>query len=418
VALEKLQRALEKALEASRSEGTLKGKERVMKGFTPAAGARGPRWRLAEGMDREFVRMNSNSYLGLDLDGEVIEAGEGAARSFGAGPGAVRFISGTSLPHVELEKKLANFHGRGAGMAFSSAYAAVMGVLPALITPGTIVISDELNHSCIINAIRLASHAVKVVTPHASPARIGQALLDHSGRADRAVVVSDGVFSMRGDHAPLDEIAAACQKHEHLYAEGVVTVVDDSHGVGAFGRTGRGTEEVTGTSADILVATLGKALGVNGGYVVSTPGVIRFLRERSPFYVYSNPVTSGEAAAAAKGVEILTGPRGRDLLAKLRRLTARFEAGLRGLGYETIPGEHPIVPLMVRDTERTSRLVRFLFEHGVLATGLNFPVVPKGDEEVRFQVNASHTEADMDEVLEVLGRFKEEEARRVKAGRR
>jgi glycine C-acetyltransferase len=409
---------LEKALETSRSEGALKGKERVMEGFTAAAGTRGPRWRLAEGVGREFIRMNSNSYLGLDLDGEVIEAGEAAARRFGAGPGAVRFISGTSLPHVELERKLADFHGRGAGMVFSSAYAAVMGVLPPLITPETLVISDELNHSCIINAIRLAGPAVKVVTPHASPARIGQALLDHSGQADRALVVTDGVFSMRGDHAPLDEIAAACSKHEHLYPEGVVTVVDDSHGVGAFGRTGRGTEEVTGTSADVLIATLGKALGVNGGYVVSTPGVIRLLRERSPFYVYSNPVTSGEAAAAAKGVEILTGPRGQELLEKLRRLTGRFEAGLRGLGYETIPGEHPIVPLMVRDTERTSRLVRFLFERGVLATGLNFPVVPKGDEEVRFQVNASHTEADMDEVLEVLERFKKEEPRRVKAGHR
>jgi glycine C-acetyltransferase len=368
-------------------------------------------------MDREFVRMNSNSYLGLDLDAEVVEAGEAAARRFGSGPGAVRFISGTSLPHVDLERKLADFHGRGAGMVFSSAYAAVMGVLPPLITPETLVISDALNHNCIINAIRLARPAVKAVTPHASAARIGQALLDHAGRADRALVVSDGVFSMRGDHAPLNEIAAVCSKHEHLYAEGVVTVVDDSHGVGAFGKTGRGTEEVTGVSADILVATLGKALGVNGGYVVSAPGVIRYLREMSPFYVYSNPVTSGEAAAAAKGVEILAGPRGQELLKRLRLLTVRFETGLRGLGYETLPGEHPIVPLMIRDAGRTSRLVQFLSAHGVLATGLNFPVVPKGDEEVRFQVNASHTEADIDEVLVVLERFKEEEARIVKKGR-
>jgi glycine C-acetyltransferase len=183
-------------------------------------------------------------------------------------------------------------------------------------------------------------------------------------------------------------------------------LVDDSHGIGAFGTTGRGTEEYTAAPpCDVLVATLGKALGVNGGYVVSNTSVIRFLRETSMMYIYSNPITAAEASAALHSLELLDSDSGRALLDQLRALTHRFEKGLVDLGFEVIPGDHPVVPLMVRDTDRTRALVRHLRENGVLATGLAFPVVPKGDEEIRFQVNADHTESDIDEVLQVLGRF-------------
>ena len=185
-------------------------------------------------------------------------------------------------------------------------------------------------------------------------------------------------------------------------------VVDDSHGVGAFGATGRGTEEYTGSPpADVLVATLGKALGVNGGYVVGSETLVRFLRESAPFYIYSNPITASEASAAGKALDILDSEEGRGLLDKLRQLTGRFEHGLVDLGFEVIPGEHPIVPLMVRDTDRTRALVKHLYDNGVLATGLAFPVVPRGDEEIRFQVNADHTASDIDAVLEVLLRAPE-----------
>jgi glycine C-acetyltransferase len=180
-------------------------------------------------------------------------------------------------------------------------------------------------------------------------------------------------------------------------------VVDDSHGVGALGAGGRGTEESTGARADVLVATLGKALGVNGGYVVSDAPVVAFLRETSPMYIYSNPITAGEAEAARAALEILDSPRGRELLDHLRRLTRRFEEGLVELGFEIIPGEHPVVPLMVRNTDTTRRLVAHLRAHGVLATGLAYPVVPKGDEEIRFQLTADLTERDVDQVLAVLG---------------
>ena len=342
---------------------------------------------------------------------------EEACRRFGAGPGAVRFISGTYESHLELEKKLAHFHGREAAMVFSSAYSTVMGVLPQFITEETLVVSDELNHNCIINAIRLSKPALdrrsscqgpanKAIYRHLDMKELERILKENIGQAKRAVVITDGIFSMRGDYAHLDKIAEICRRYEAGYEEGIITIVDDSHGVGAFGKTGRGVEEYTNTKADILVATLGKALGVNGGYVVSSKAVIDYLRETAPFYIYSNPITPSEAAAALKSLEILNSPEGIKLLEKLRRLSAQFKEGLKQLGYETLPGEHPIVPLMVKDTQKTSQMVRYLFDNAILVTGLNFPVVPKGDEEIRFQVSATHTEKDIDYLIDVLKRFK------------
>ncbi len=217
--------------------------------------------------------------------------------------------------------------------------------------------------------------------------------------------MTDGIFSMRGDHAPLDAIASLCRQYESGYQEGVITVVDDSHGVGALGETGRGTEEYTGASADLYIATLGKALGVNGGYAVSSKKVIDFLRETSPFYIYSNPITPAEAAAAMAALNILNSDQGIKLLEKTRTLSARLRQGLADIGIETIRGEHPIVPLLVRDTEKTADMVHYLFERNVLATGLNYPVVPKGEEEIRLQVTASHTAKDIEYLLQVLADF-------------
>jgi glycine C-acetyltransferase len=156
---------------------------------------------------------------------------------------------------------------------------------------------------------------------------------------------------------------------------------------------------------DVLIGTLGKAFGVNGGYVVSTAPVIRFLRESAPTYIYSNPITVAEAAACIAALDVVESEEGAELLERLRTLTRRFEVGLVGRGFETLPGDHPVVPLLVRDTHRTRALVRHLFQEGILATGLTYPVVPRGDEEIRFQVNADHTASDIDRVLEVLAAF-------------
>jgi glycine C-acetyltransferase len=387
--------------------GTAKGAESVVVAVLPPEGDRGPRFLLAGQGQRPFIRMNSNSYLGMGLRPEVIRAEEEGSAAYGAGPGAVRFISGTYDVHVELERRLAAFHGREAAMVFSSAYAAIVSTLTPLVTADTVLISDELNHNCIINAMRLARPMAKAVYPHLNMAALKAALEEHAGKAKRALVVTDGIFSMRGDHAPLDQIMAIAHGHDGDYEENVVVVADDSHGVGAFGDTGRGVEEYTGSQpVDVLVGTLGKAFGVNGGYVTSEEAVIRFLRESSPMYIYSNPITPGEAKAALKSLELLDSAQGRELLVRLRSLTRRFEAGLARIGIETIPGAHPVVPLMIRDTGKTRDMVRYLYDNGVLVTGLAYPVVPRGDEEIRTQVNADHTEADVDYVLGLLEAYR------------
>jgi glycine C-acetyltransferase len=403
--LDKLVPVLDAQVAALEEEGRAKGAEAVVTRVIRPTGDHGPRFMLRGQGERQFIRMNSNSYLGMGLRPEVCRAEEEGSAAYGAGPGAVRFISGTYEAHTDLEAQLAAFHGREAGMIFSSAYATIMGILGPLITPDTIVVSDELNHNCIINAMRLARPADKVIYPHLDLEALERACADAAGRAKRLVVVTDGIFSMRGDHAPLAEIARIVRNHDSRFEENAFLVVDDSHGVGAFGETGRGTEEHVGVRVDLLVGTLGKAFGVNGGYIVGPEAVIRFLRETSPFYIYSNPITPGEARAAATALEVLDSPLGQQLLQRLRDLTRRFEAGLGQLGLETIPGDHPVVPLMVRDTARTRRLVAHLFGEGVLATGLTFPVVPAGDEAIRFQINADHTEADIDRVLRVLASF-------------
>jgi glycine C-acetyltransferase len=382
--------------------GTSKGAEHVVTEAIRARGGRGPRFRLEGHGDREFMRMNSNSYLGLGLHPEVIRAEEEGSERYGAGPGAVRFISGTYDVHVALERRLAAFHGREAAMAFSSAYATIVSTIVPLVTADTVLISDELNHNCIINAMRLARPLDKRVYAHNDVAGLEKALGEFAGKAKRALVVTDGIFSMRGDHAPLDEIEAICRRFDPEFEENVVLLVDDSHGVGAFGRTGRGTEEHTGARADVLIGTLGKAFGVNGGYVASSASLVRFFRETAPMYIYSNPITPGEANAAIRALDLVDSPEGVALLDHLRSLTRRFEDGLGRIGIETIPGEHPVVPLMIRDTARTRQLVRHLFDAGVLVTGLTYPVVPRGDEEIRTQINADHTEADIDFVLDVL----------------
>jgi len=403
---DRLEQVLNAKVQDIEHAGTMKGHETIIVGTVPPKGGKGPRFLLQDHGDKPFLRMNSNSYLGLSFQEDVIAAEEEAVRRFGTGPGAVRFISGTWAPHTALERRLAAFHGRAAAMIFSSAYATVMGVLPPLITKETAVISDELNHNCIINAIRLAQPAERRIYSHLDMDELEHNLKDVSRSCRRAIIVTDGIFSMRGDHAPLQQIVELARKYDDAFSENVLVIVDDSHGVGAFGATGRGTEEHVGCEpADLLVATLGKAFGVNGGYVVASHSIIDYLSETSPFYIYSNPITAGEAAAAKTAVDIVDSPRGLALLEHLRAMAVRFDTGLRDLGYETIAGEHPVVPLMVRDTARTVALVTHLRNHGVLATGLSHPGVPRGDEEIRFQISADHTEIDIDEALDVLRQF-------------
>ncbi len=405
--LERFKKVLKSELDELKAKGTAKGKELIITKVKKPEGDRGPRYYLKGFGEKEFIRMNSNSYLGMALREDIIEEEEKAAREFGVGPGAVRFINGTYKAHRDLEKKLAAFHGREDAIIFSAAYATMIGTLTALISKDTIVISDELNHNCIINAIRLSRPADKKIYKHLDMEEMENQIKESVGKGKRIVLVTDGIFSMRGDYAPLDKIMEIVKKYDDKFEENIIVVADDSHGVGAFGETGRGTEEYTGGRVDVLIGTLGKAFGVNGGYVVSDEVITTYLREKAITYVYSNPITVAEAATALKVIEYLDSDEGKKRLVYLRELTKRFESGLKEMGYEIIESEHPIVPLMVRDTQKTSDIVKFLLENGVLATGLNYPVVPKGDEEIRFQINADHTPADIDYVLGVLRKYKE-----------
>jgi len=218
-------------------------------------------------------------------------------------------------------------------------------------------------------------------------------------------VIFDGIFSMRGDFAPVDEIDRRLAPHRDRFPQGLVSVIDDSHGIGAYGASGRGTEEHAGARADLFIGTFGKAFGVNGGFVASSAEVIEAIRQKSDTYIYTNPLGVADCAAALAALDIVESAAGRELLRHLHARIAQFRAGIARLGWESIPGPHPVVPVLVRDTSRARALVKHFFAHGILVVGLTFPVVPKGSETIRFQINAAHTAADVDEALSVLGSF-------------
>jgi glycine C-acetyltransferase len=403
MSLEKLNPALVADVRKVEEEGRAKAPERVIVGYIPGTGTRGPRYRL-EGSDREYLRMNSNSYLSLSNHPDVLAAADEASHAFGAGPGAVRFIDGTYGLHVELEERIARFAGRPAARIFNSAYTTVLGLAITLSGPDTFWIGDELNHNCIIRAMRIANvpQAQRAIFKHNDLADLEQHLDRVPQAMQRVIVIFDGIFSMRGDNAPVDAIQRLVGRYEDRYRDGVVTVMDDSHGFAAYGATGRGTEEFCKTRVDILVGTFGKAFGVNGGFVAGSKELVEAVRQKADTYIYTNPLGAADCAAAIKAVDIADGEEGRARLADLAARTNQFRRGLQALGFESIPGPHPVVPLVVRDTTRTRNMVRGLFEKGVLAVGLTFPVVPRGDETIRFQINAAHTDADIAEVLCVL----------------
>jgi glycine C-acetyltransferase len=384
-------------------EGRAKAPERIITGYVPPADGRGPRYTL-DGRTGRYLRMNANSYLSLSHHPALIEAADRATHRYGTGPGAVRFIDGTSAEHVGLEARIARFTGRPAAKIFNSAYTTVLGTAITLSGPETYWIGDDLNHNCIIRAMRIANvpKEQRAIFRHNDLAHLGQCLEAVPAGTARVVVIFDGIFSMRGDAAPVADILALCRSHDHRFRDGVVTMMDDSHGIGAYGATGRGTEEHGGGTVDVLIGTFGKAFGVNGGFVAGSPQLVEAVRQKSDTYIYTNPLSAADCAAAIAAVDLADGPEGRERLANLAARTRQFREGLTALGFESIPGPHPVVPLLLRDTQRVRAFVQGLFDREILAVGLTFPVVPKGDETIRFQINAAHTEADIAQVLAAL----------------
>jgi glycine C-acetyltransferase len=407
VTLEKLNAALVDEMKALEQEGRAKAPERVIVGYVPSDGDRGPRYCL-RGDERLFIRMNSNSYLSLSHHPVVMEAADRAAHEFGVGPGAVRFIDGTFAHHDELEARVARFMGRPAAKIFNSAYTANLGLAMTLGTESTYWIGDALNHNSIIRAMRIAGvpRANKAIYTHNDMDELARCLDEVPAGIKRVVVIFDGIFSMRGDNAPIDQIVRCCEPHRGRFEDGLVTVVDDSHGIGAYGAAGRGTEEHCGARADMVVGTFGKAFGVNGGFIASSPEVIEAVRQKADTYIYTNPLSVADCAGASAALDIADSAEGRERLSHLHARIRQFRNGIDRLGWESIAGPHPVVPLLVRDTGRTRALVRHFYDAGVLVVGLAFPVVPRGDETIRFQINAAHTSADVDQALGALGSFR------------
>jgi glycine C-acetyltransferase len=343
----------------------------------------------------DVIVLSSNNYLGLSDHPDVVEAGIAGLKHYGAGTASVRFICGTFDIHRELEEKIASFFGFEAALTYVSCWTANEGLLPTVGTAGNTLISDELNHASIIDGCRLAA-AKRLRFKHADMADLESKLNAVEGTA---FIVTDGVFSMEGSVANLPAIAELARRY------GAVTIVDDSHGTGVMGATGRGTIEHFGLDGgiDILTGTLGKALGgAAGGFVAGSAALIDTLVQRSRTQLFSNALPATVAASALRAIEILEAQP--QLLAKQRDNIAYFRSGLERLGFRPLPGPSAIVPIIVGETSAAIALSDRLLREGVFVTGFGFPVVAEGAARVRVQLSAALDRDDLDRALGAFAR--------------
>jgi glycine C-acetyltransferase len=362
-------------LEAMAGTGTLKR-------IPVLASAQGPVIEI-EGRG-EVICLCSNDYLGLANHPEVVRAGAAGLAEYGAGTASVRFICGTFEPHLELERDLAAFARTEAALTYVSCWNANAALLDELCDEGTAVFSDRLNHASIIDGMRLARPGHKAVYEHADPDDLRRALAEAPPSA-RRLIVTDGVFSMEGDLAPMRELAGIAREHE------AILIVDDSHGIGVIGETGRGVLErfdLLGRDDVILTGTLGKALGgAAGGFVAGSEALCAVLEQRSRPQLFSNGIPPAVACSARRALaELRERP---ELVARLRDNTAAMRAAIAATGLEPLDGESAIVPIIVGETAAAIRISRRLLELGVYATGFGYPVVPEGTARIRIQVSAA-----------------------------
>lgn len=380
---------------------TSKRFERVIDGFTkdpsPRAIINGKTYRI----------FNSNDYLGLRFRNELKRGEEEALKKFGAGPGAVRFISGTLKIHKDLEEAIAKFHNREDAIIFSSAFAANIAVIHCLIkgqskdsivSNEVLVISDELNHRSIIEGIRVANlpKEQRQIFKHLDYEDLARILKENRGKYKRALILTDGVFSMLGEYADLKKIKEVIDKFEKDYPQGIILLVDDSHGVAAFGE-GKGCEGIYQIQADVLVATFGKGFGADGGYVVANKTIIDYLRESASTYIYSNPISPSVAGAALAAIKIVGSKKGKKLLKKLEENINTFKRLMKKAGFTFVADSiHPIQPILIGEPIKTKLLTEKLFEARILVTNISYPVVPKGKDEIRVQISAAHNKEDLE----------------------
>ena len=341
---------------------------------------------------REVINLCANNYLGLADDPRLIAAAKAALDEHGFGMASVRFICGTADLHRALEERLASYLGCEDAILFGSCFDANGALFEPLLTDQDAVISDALNHASIIDGIRL-SRARRFRYANADMGDLeAQLQAARAGGARHVMIATDGVFSMDGTLAPLAEVRALADRYD------AQVMVDDCHATGFIGPQGRGTPARAGVAADILTGTLGKALGgALGGYVAGPQAVVDLLRQRARPYLFSNALPPAVVAASLAALDIVEA--GDDLRADLVRNAARWRAGLTAAGFDLLPGEHPIIPVMLYDARKAQAMAARLFDLGVYVSGFFFPVVPQGRARIRTQMNARLTGADLDQAL-------------------
>jgi 8-amino-7-oxononanoate synthase len=343
---------------------------------------------------RTVINLSSNNYLALADHPALVRAAAEALEAFGVGAGAARLIAGNQPPHLRLEAALASFHQREAALLFNSGYQANVGVLSALAGPDDVLFSDQLNHASIIDGCRLARAQIRVYS-HADPADLERALIGSPGR--RRFIVTDTLFSMDGDLAPLAELRRLADRH------GAFLVVDEAHATGVLGPDGRGLADAIGVRADVHIATLGKALGAFGAYVTGDRALIDYLLHRARSFVFTTALPASVAAAAHAALAIAAGPEGSQRRARLEALIARLAAGLRERKLLVAgAGVTPIFPILAGNDGRALAATAALLEHGLYAQAIRPPTVPAGTARLRLALTAGHEPAHVDQTLAAL----------------
>jgi glycine C-acetyltransferase len=344
-------------------------------------------WLVVDG--KRVLNFCSNNYLGLANHAHIVQSAREVMEKYGVGPAAVRSIAGTTDLHLELERRLAKFKGVEAAITFQSGFCANLGTIPALVGKDDAIFSDELNHASIIDGSRLSGAKI-IRYAHCDPADLDRQLSESRAQFPKALVITDGVFSMDGDVAPLDKIYAVSEKHE------AILMVDDAHGEGVLGKGGRGIVDHFNLhgKVDVEIGTLSKAFGVMGGVSAGSPIIVEWLRQRGRPFLFSSAMTAPDVAACLAAVDILEAST--ELVDRLWDNTRYFKAEMKRLGFDIGQSTTPITPVMLGEAPLAQQFSRELFEDGVFAMSLGFPTVPRGKARIRVMISAAHAKTDLD----------------------
>jgi glycine C-acetyltransferase len=347
-------------------------------------------WLTVDG--KRVLNFCSNNYLGLANDPRLIRAATEALQKYGVGPGAVRSIAGTMEIHLELEKRIAKFKGVESAITLQSGFSANLAAIPALVGKEDVLFTDELNHASIIDGCRLSSARI-VKYAHSNPDDLERVVVENAGTYRHALCITDGVFSMDGDLAPLDKIYEVTNKHE------VMLMVDDAHGEGVVGRGGRGIVDHFGLhgKVDLEVGTFSKAFGVMGGVCAGNAQVIDWIRQRGRPFLFSSAATPADTAACIAAIDMLE--ESSELVDRLWENARYFKTAMSSFGFDTGNSTTPITPIMLGEAAIAQQFSRDLFEESVFAMPLGFPTVPKGKARIRVMISAAHKREDLDQGL-------------------